>query len=294
MPLEALWPNWDGSQRFNLMQAVRSPNWYQTADPRLDKTAQDCWVTLFHKLNVGTNESWLTRIDAAGGDAAGAWKRIKQRLDTVTFDSGLKKLRNGYWFLEADRRIDHHARTEPGAVLRGECHDGQSEVSDAVLAEPNYDGFVAPYRDFHTQLNVKWYVPGSGADIFFDFATVGLKVLYDGVDVVTRNQHRHTFKTPYRDGGDDLGVKSGYTQVCWGPDKGTLSNPSLPGFMSNAIGRDAIAWLAFVLTNYANDFGYKISPPATSTYHTAGVCHDAWRVVWETANTLLKAAPGKN
>ncbi|MCA0901484.1 hypothetical protein [Microbulbifer agarilyticus] len=295
MPIEALWPEWD-SDEFDLMEAVKSHRWY-SKDEGVEKSAQDCWIILYEKLNPDMAGSWLARVDPNRGDALSSWMSIMKRIDDIQINTQQPTIRDGFVFLENDKTTKFTVMATSIIHLDDEvirnCSNEQTEIKDATVSAPNYDGFLANYRGFHCTLTINWVMPSDAGNILCDII-FGYKAAAEGIRVADLNNNHHTFRTPYSKGNPGNHAVSGYDQILWGPHDAHICSPDHPGFMESQAGRSFIAWVAFVLTNYTNDYGFKIDPDLdTTTYDVANICYKSWLAVFGVAQKFIEAAPGK-
>jgi hypothetical protein len=221
----------------------------------------------------------------------------------------------------------HVSSADPDGAFRGQCADHQSEVKDAVLSTKQ-DSFADPFRGFKTSLGINWYVGGSTSDVLVGIFSAGSVTAGIAAAAAILNKNHGRLWSPWNGSGDG-GVPDGtYDQLCWRedmpPPKGgsvyhtgvtfpllldpgalTLQGialgygtmPDAPmfwtkpiGFMEDPIGRDTIAWMAYVLAQYVYDFNYKVDvDTGFSTLTVANLFYSAWTGVHEYAGTLLEA-----
>ncbi len=250
LPDEALKPGWDPSN-FNLNTAIASERKLYDDQLYQEKTAIDCYVFLADKLDPSKSENWLTRVDPKTGDAVEAYKKIVARLNRISFASNLPGFRDGFWFLPEDKQIDlviTPTGKKPSTHFKDQCLSGQSELKDTTLTTSSGDTFVEPFKNFHTELKINWKRPDAAIEIFTSIAGTEA-IVYDW------NRNHSSFTTPW-------GGSSGYNQVSWGLDE-------------SQVRFDTIAWLGYVLRNYAQEFNYSIDlKNQKTTYDVTCITYD--------------------
>lgn len=294
-PDEAYQPGWDIG-KFDLDKALGSNLW-KVDDPKLKKQARECWLELINDLDPDpTIEcNYMTRLHPDTGDAAAAFRLIKARLDRISFEGDLPQTRaTGHTFLlvvaletemarlqttigyfrEYEQNVYTYRLFNPYVDTRGTMElsvVSWGEIRDTSLLVPSGDDFIKSFRDFGEK-------PAEFSQVCWrpDLWEALSGPIHGAVTAIS-NRPRVQRLDPY---GNPVTAAD-------------RADPQSAHFMSGDLGRDAVAWFAFVFSNYASRLNYKIEPATgNSLYTEALLLHKGWTSIHDFLKPKFKAPIG--